>query len=96
MSRWIAIPTTPSADVITATTNGNMNAQTPVVQTTSAVITCNLSNNIGIIFKGLIDRASGNWITTLTGQLWPSRGSNACNLLAEYLTLTRARGRLKY
>lgn len=58
---------TPAGGVITSTTNRNMNALTPVVQITDSAIAWNLSNSIGIIFKGSIDRDTGNTDVTWFG-----------------------------
>ena len=46
----------PNGHVMASTTDKLMNAGTPTVRITASAISWNLSNNIGIIFDGLIDR----------------------------------------
>lgn len=58
---------TPAGSVITSTKSRSMNALAPVVQISDSVIAWNLSNSIGIIFKGSIDRETGNTDITWFG-----------------------------
>jgi hypothetical protein len=55
----------PTGFVMASTTDRKMDALTPSVQITDTVIVWNLSNSIGVIFRGLIDRETGD-----TDALW--------------------------
>jgi hypothetical protein len=57
----------PSGFVMASTTDRKMNASNPSVRITDAAISWNLSNNVGSVFDGSIDRENGNARTQWMG-----------------------------